>query len=251
VENQSVTTDNLPEHFKPATADQQFTFACHPGVPCFTECCRELDLALTPYDVLRLKRQLQLTSGPFLEQYVIIEWDEEQLFPTCYLTMVDDGRASCVFVNEQGCSVYADRPGSCRAYPVGRGAARGADDTPAESLMLLREPHCRGFAEACQQTVRAYLLDQGLEIYNRFNDALLPLLQHPNIQNRTFRPSRHQLDQYMLALYDLDQFRRQMADGRIALQRPLTPAQLKGITGDDEELLLLGVHWLLQEFFGE
>jgi len=246
-----VTTDNLPEHFQPVTADQQFTFACHSAVPCFTECCRELDLALTPYDVLRLKRQLQITSGPFLEQYVIIEWDEEQLFPTCYLTMVDDGRASCVFVNEQGCSVYTDRPGSCRAYPVGRGAARGADDTPAESLILLQESHCRGFTEGGLQTMRAYLLDQGLEVYNRFNDALLQLLQHPNIQSRTFRPSRQQLDQYMLALFDLDQFRRQMADGRIALQRPLTPAQLKGLAGDDEELLLLGVRWLLQEFFGE
>jgi Fe-S-cluster containining protein len=251
VENQSVTADNLPEHFQPVTADQQFTFACHPGVPCFTECCRELDLALTPYDVLRLKRQLQLTSGQFLEQYVIIEWDEEQLFPTCYLTMVDDGRASCVFVNEQGCSVYTDRPGSCRAYPVGRGAARGEGDTPAESLILLRESHCQGFAAGGQQTMQAYLLDQRLEVYNRFNDALLPLLQHPNIQSRTFRPSRLQLDQYTLALYDLDQFRRQMADGRIALQRPLTPAQLKGLTGDDEELLLLGVRWLLQEFFSE
>ena len=99
--------------------------------------------------------------------------------------------------------------------------------------------------------MRAYLLDQGLEVYNRFNDALLPLLQHPNIQSRTFRPSRQQLDQYILALYDLDQFRRQMADDRIALHRPLTPAQLKGLAGDDEELLLLGVRWLLQEFFGE
>lgn len=241
----------LPEHFQPANAEQQVTFACHPGVPCFTECCRELDLALTPYDVLRLKRQLQLTSGQFLEQYVIMEWDETQAFPTCYLTMVDDGRASCVFVNEQGCSVYADRPGSCRAYPVGRGAARDGNGAPVESLVLLREPHCLGFTEGCQQTVRAYLLDQGLEVYNRFNDALLPLVQHPNIQNRSFRPSRQQLDQYILALYDLDQFRRQIADGHLTLHRPLTPAQLKGLAGDDEELLLFGICWLLQEFFGE
>jgi hypothetical protein len=59
-----------------------------------------------------------------------------------------------------------------------------------------------------------------------------------------------QLDQYMLALYDLDQFRRQMVDGRIALNRPLTPAQLQGLAGDDEELLLLAVRWLMQEYFG-
>jgi uncharacterized protein len=244
-------TLKLPPNFQSVPAEQRLTFACHPAVSCFTDCCRELDLALTPYDVLRLKRQQQLTSGRFLEQYVIIEWDEQQLFPTCYLTMVDDGRASCVFVRKNGCAVYADRPGSCRAYPFGRGAAKCVDGTPAESLVLLQEPHCRGFAEVNQQTVREYLLDQGLEIYNRYNDALLPLLQHPNVKTRTFRPSRQQLDQYILALYDLDQFRREMTEGRIALQQPLTPAQLKGLTGDDEELLLLGLRWLMQEFFGE
>lgn len=241
----------VPLNFQSIPAAQRLTFACHPTVPCFTDCCRELDLALTPYDVLRLKRHLQITSGRFLEQYVIIEWDEQQLFPTCYLTMVDDGRASCVFVHTEGCAVYADRPGSCRAYPLGRGVAKSGGGTPAESLVLLREPHCHGFAEAGQQTAQEYLLDQGLDVYNRYNDALLPLLQHPNIQNRTFRPSRQQLDQYMLALYDLDQFRREMAEGRIALQQPLTPTQLKGLTGDDEQLLLLGLCWLMQEFFGE
>ena len=42
-----------------------------------------------------------------------------------------------------------------------------------------------------------------------------------------------------------------MTDNRITLQRPLTTQQLKGLAGDDEELLLLGISWLLQEFFGE
>jgi Fe-S-cluster containining protein len=246
-----VPPEHLPNNFQHSTADQQFNFSCHLGVPCFTECCRELDLALTPYDVLRLKRALHLSTGKFLEQYVIIEWDEEQLFPTCYLTMVDDGRASCVFVRTTGCSVYDDRPGSCRAYPVGRGASRNSDGIVAESLVLIREPHCRGFEQTANQTVNEYLHGQGLEQYSRYNDALLPLLQHPQIQQGQFRPTRQQLDQYMLALYDLDQFRREMSDGRIAMQRPLTPQQIKGLAGDDEELLLLGIRWLLQEFFGE
>lgn len=243
--------ENLPEQFEPIAANHRFAFACHPGVPCFTECCRELDLALTPYDVLRLKNHLGLSSGLFLDHYVLVEWDEQLVFPNCYLTMVDDGRASCVFVREAGCAVYDDRPGSCRAYPLGRGAARSGDGKTLASLVLLREPHCQGYAAAIEQTAEAYLLSQGLADYNRYNDALLPLVQHPRIQNRSFRPTRHQLDQYMLALYDLDQFRREMAAGRIALQQPLTPSELQGLAGDDAALLLLGVRWLLQEFFGE
>lgn len=243
-------SDTLPKHFHRLLPEEKFCFACHPGVPCFTECCRELDLALTPYDVLRLKNRLKLHSGRFLEQYVIIEWDEQHPFPVCYLTMVDDGKASCVFVDQNGCSVYADRPGSCRAYPVGRGTIRTGDGTVEETFVLLREEHCKGFSEAQEQVASTYFDDQELAEYNRFNDALLPLYQHPRIQ-QGYRPTREQLDQYILALYNLDMFRQEMADGRIAMRRPLKPRELQGLAGDDEQLLLLGIAWLMQEFFNE
>lgn len=246
-----MNVDGLPAHCHNVPAEQAFTFSCHPGVPCFTECCRELDLSLSPYDVLRLKKCLGLTSEQFLERYVLVEWQEDQILPVCYLTMVDDGRASCVFVGPQGCTVYADRPGSCRAYPLGRGVARKHDGTSTESLVLLQEPHCQGFAEPCRQTAGTYLFEQGLERYNQFNDALLPLYQHRHLRNKTFRPTRRQFNQFMLALYDLDQFRKEMASGNIALHRPLNSRQLCGLTGDDEELLLLGIEWLRQEWFDE
>jgi len=239
----------LPDNFHPIGADERLVFSCHPGVPCFTECCRELDLALNPYDVLRLRQALRLGSAEFLDRYVIMEWEEPQPFPTCYLTMVDDGRASCVFVGETGCSVYDNRPGSCRAYPVGRGASRGPDRTCTESLVLIREAHCQGFGGPKSQTAGGYLVDQGLAPYNQANDALLPLLQHPRLQDQTFRPSGLQRNQYILALYDLDRFRREIIEGRITLRQPLTPAQLTGLTGDDEQLLALGIRWLLEEFF--
>jgi len=239
-----------PEQFAGITQDDPFRFACHPGVECFTECCRQLDLALTPYDVLRLKNRLRMPSGTFLEQYVIIEWDERLCFPQCYLTMVDDGRASCVFVSPEGCRVYADRPGACRAYPVGRGAARKSTGQIEEMLVLVREPHCQGFAERTEQTPGRYFTEQGLAEYSLFNDMITPVTQHPDIL-KGYRPSRAQLDQYLLALYNLDTFRQELGDGRISMQRPLRPEELQGLTGDDEKLLLLGIRWLQQEFFGE
>ncbi|PID71957.1 MAG: zinc/iron-chelating domain-containing protein [Desulfobulbus propionicus] len=241
---------SLPPGFNPLEPGQQFCFACHPDVPCFTECCRELDLALTPYDVLRLKNHLDIHSGRFLEQYVIIEWDESMLFPVCYLTMVDDGKASCIFVSKQGCTVYENRPGSCRAYPIGRGAAQNSDGTISEAFVLITEPHCQGFKEQQIKDAVSYSDDQGLKPYNSFNDALLTLQQHEKIK-AGFRPTREQLDQYILALYNLDSFRQELADDRISMNRPLTPFELQALTGDDEQLLLLGIAWLKQEFFGE
>ncbi|MFH0789406.1 MAG: YkgJ family cysteine cluster protein, partial [Pseudomonadota bacterium] len=46
-----------------------FSFACHPGVSCFTECCRDLNCVLTPYDLLRLKKSLGMTSSDLLDQF--------------------------------------------------------------------------------------------------------------------------------------------------------------------------------------
>lgn len=239
----------LPDNFHPIGSKEKFCFSCHPGVPCFTECCRELDLALSPYDVLRLKNHLKMDSGSFLERYVIITWDEGDVFPTCYLTMVDDGRGSCIFVEQTGCKVYPDRPGSCRAYPVGRGMHRRANGGLEEQFILVREPHCQGFEEDSRQTPLEYITDQELEVYNRSNDSLLPLLQHQRIREG-FRPDRTQLDQFILALYNLDMFRQEVAGGRIGMNRPLTATELQGLAGNDEELLQLAICWLLQEFFG-
>ena len=243
-------TAALPETFQPIDRQTGFRFACHPGVACFTDCCRQLDLALTPYDVLRLKSRLGVTSGDFFERYVIIEWDQRLIFPQCYLTMVDDGRASCVFVGQGGCTVYPDRPGACRAYPVGRGAAAGVAGNVREHLVLVREPHCQGFAEKPEQNPAGYFADQGLDTYTPFNDAVLAVTQHERIMNG-FRPSRAQLDQYLLALYNLDACRQEWADGRFSLRRPLSAAELQGVAGDDEQLLRLSICWLRQELFGE
>ena len=239
----------LPDHCRPLAADELFRFSCHPGVPCFTECCRQLDLALTPCDVLRLKKRLSMDSGSFLEQHVIVAWEEGMTFPACFLTMVDDGRASCVFVTAQGCSVYEDRPAACRAYPAGRGVMRRGSSLE-ECFVLLREPHCKGFAEEQAQTAPEYFTAQGLDEYNHGNDQLLRLHQHPRIQ-AGFRLTQAQLDQYIMALYNVDLFRQEMADGRIKMQRPLTALELRALAGDDEELLLLGQRWLLQEYFSE
>lgn len=235
---------------QPISLNERLRFSCHPGVSCFTECCRELDLVLTPYDVLRLKRHLGISAEAFLDRYVIVAWEEGQTFPLCYLSMVDDGRASCVFVGTSGCTVYADRPGSCRAYPLGRGASLVEAGLVKESLLLLRESHCLGFAENEEQSAAAYLEQQGLAEYNRYNDALLPLLQHPLVRSGQFQPNRLQLDQYMLALYNLDQFRLELSNGNISLHQALGALDLQGLAGDDEALLLLAIRWLMQEFFG-
>lgn len=246
----NMTDLHLPEHCSALGDNKKFCFSCHPDVPCFNECCHQLDLILTPYDVLRLKTRLKRHSGIFLEQFVIIEWEEGMLFPACYLTMVDDGKASCVFVKDYGCRIYEDRPAACRAYPVGRGVSSQEDGSITEQLVLLREPHCRGFETDKKFSSVEYFKDQGLEEYNRYNDKMLQLLHHPKIQ-AGFRPTKEQADQYIMALYNLDTFRQELTNGYIQMNTPLSVMEQLAMQNDDKVLLLIATRWLIQEYFGE
>ena len=210
---------------------EMFSFLCHNRVSCFTHCCRELELALTPYDVLRLRLATGLSSPELHERYIIEELTPEDIFPRFYLTMVDDGKASCVFVHEEGCRIYQHRPGACRTYPLGRGTVRN-NDLISEQFIVLQEAHCRGFQEKTVQTVQSYMESQELEPFNRFNDRLTAITQHPDIRGG-MQLTEEQIRLYRLALYDLDSFRQQLADKLIE-----SPIDIPAAVHEDDEVLL-------------
>ncbi|MCB2181809.1 MAG: YkgJ family cysteine cluster protein [Desulfobulbaceae bacterium] len=222
---------HFPPHVRKLQEDEKFTFSCHPGVTCFTECCRELELALTPYDVLRLRTALGISSQEFLDAYAIVECEKEDVFPNVYLGMVDDGRASCPFVSPKGCLVYAGRPAPCRTYPLGRGAWQDQQGDNHTFYVLLTESHCDGFSENTEQTIKLWIEDQRLGPYFEANDLLVPLLQHEKIK-QGFRPNAMQQDLYISTLYNLENFKKN--DGKQS----------------DIEVLRSAVNFLITEFFG-
>lgn len=218
--------------------DASFQFHCHPGISCFMECCRELELALSPYDVIRLKQTLGLSSDEFLERYAIIEFGSDDLYPKVYLAMIDDGRASCPFVDVGGCRVYPDRPGACRTYPVGRGSSLDKNGANQERFIIVKEDHCLGFAEAHDQTVSQWQNDQQINDYNRFNDLLLPLL--PRDQNQAFRRlSSDEAALYVDTLYNLEGFKASFAPH---------PTDAASLPDDDCTILRLAIDWLQQQW---
>jgi len=237
----------LPPHVARLDRQDTFTFSCHREVKCFTDCCRMLELALTPYDVLRLRMATGLTSGQLLESHIITEQDPGEPFPRFYLTMVDDGRASCVFVTKLGCSVYEHRPGACRAYPLGRAVVRRQENgTMEEHFVLMREDHCLGFQEPISQNAVQYSTDQELQTYNRFNDAVAAILQHDSIRKGLI-PSAKQIDLFVLARYNIDSFR-ELAQNDQLDAVALTPAEKNHLL-QDEALLLFAVDWLGRQLF--
>ena len=49
--------------------NDSFTFKCGSERRCFNECCRDLNQFLTPYDILRLRAHLGVTTGEFLSRH--------------------------------------------------------------------------------------------------------------------------------------------------------------------------------------
>lgn len=240
----------LPDNVRQLAPDETFDFVCYPDLDCFTDCCRDLDLALTPYDVLRLKNGLNLKSSEFLDRYVIMELGDQDTFPHFYLTMIDDGRASCPFVTPAGCTVYKDRPGACRTYPLGRAVSLNPDKNRTEFHVLLTEPHCLGhnIAQAHSFTAASWTDDQELAEYNEFNDLLLSILQHDQVK-RGKKLTARQRDLFIMALYDLDVFRGYLLNQNC--KSSCLPEKLKDTVSSDSDLLRFAIGWLKQEVFGE
>ena len=241
---------HLPDNVSRLCGRERFSFGCHPKVPCFTECCRELELALTPYDVLRLRQELQMTSALFIERFVVVEQDEDDVWPRLYLGMVDDGRASCPFISESGCRVYSNRPGACRAYPVGRGGLLDANGNVREIHVLVREEHCKGFAESQDHTAAEWFVNQGLIEYNAINDEVLSLLQHEQVR-AGLSLTQEQRAAFFVALYKLDEFRTKVSSAAFQNKYLQDKEESGSVLADDLNLLRFGVRWLKEILFTE
>jgi Fe-S-cluster containining protein len=193
-----------------------FAFECRPGVPCFNACCRDLSQVLTPYDVLRLARGLGLRTGEFLRRYTVRRTGPGSGLPVLSLAPGDPVQLTCPFLSQDGCTVYAHRPSSCRTYPLVRMVRRHRETGRlAEEYWVLREPHCRGFEADRTWTPAEWTAGQGLEAYHRENDLLLDLIAS---KNRTHpRPLPPTLQEIAaVCLYDVDRLREEPDPGGAA-----------------------------------
>lgn len=230
---------------------ETFSFACHPGVTCFTECCRDLKLVLTPYDLLRLKKALGLVSSDLLDRFVVIKPGEINGFPGVFLKMKEGQGRPCPFVSPEGCLIYEDRPGACRIYPIGRGSSKTKGQEEAKEFhFLVKEDHCRGFEEAQEWSIKGWSQDQGLEPYTFFNDDWTEIIQHQgSLGPEALIPQKLQM--FFMASYNLDQFRQFVLKSTF-LQRFVIPEErIQELESDNEELLRLAFQWLKLVLFGE
>ncbi len=239
----------LPQTFDESKVIQ---FQCRKGIACWNACCSNIDISLTPYDILRLKRRFDISSGAFLQQYTLPYEMEQSSIAGVKLRPIANGTA-CQFMTPEGCSVYEDRPTACRYYPVALLSLRRQDEsTDRASYALVEEPHCLGHQEPRRISVADYRQEQGLQEYDELARGWRQLILKKKSSGPSIgKPSKRSLELFFMVCYDLDRFSQFVASDGFSDIYDLPAQELKDILCDDVALMQFGFRFLRQVLFGE
>jgi uncharacterized protein len=232
--------------------EDTFSFRCHQNLPCFNTCCADVNIFLSPYDIIRLKKRLGLTSTELLHRYTIKPFTKDQALPVVLLKLDESKeKKPCFFVTPQGCSVYEDRPWPCRMYPIGAASAKTENDPNApEFYFLMKEEPCDGLKEGQSWTIRKWMENQGVGPYDEMGEHFKTIQLHPHFRSGgSLNPQ--QMDMYYMACYDLDRFRTFVLESSFLQKYDVEPNLLEKIKTDDTELLKFAFLFLRTAFFSE
>ena len=232
-------------------AGASFCFDCNPSLDCFTRCCSDVNIVLTPVDVLRLSRATGLATSEFLDRHTLTPITKELHVPVAMLRMDSTDAKRCPFVGEKGCTVYDARPWACRMYPVATALPPARSGVAPElAYFLLEDDFCHGRTGSKTFTVESWQKDQGVTDREELEKAFRDVVGHPwFIGGRQLDPRRIEL--FHMAAYDVDTFREFVFKTTFLKRFDLEPGLVEKIGQDDEALLLFGLRWLRFALFGE
>ncbi len=240
------------------TETDTFNFRCHKDVPCWNMCCRNIDLTLTPYDILRLSKRLDLRPAEFLLQYTVPALHDKSDLPVAKMkTTGEDGKGPCPFNQPEGCTVYEDRPAACRYYPLGMVSVKMKDmEGKDDFYFLVKEEHCQGHKESKTQTVGEFRGEQGAFPFERVNrgwiDILMKMASWKVLGGPMGKePSAQTKKMFFMATTDVDSFRRFVFESKFLQTYHVDDTAQEIIKDDDEALLALAFDWLKNVLFNE
>ena len=235
------------------TLDSEIKFRCHPGVSCFTDCCGGIKIVLTPYDILQIRKRLNMSAAEFLHTYTEPTYLEKTDFPGVVMKLTDEQRCPFIKSKKEGCMIYSDRPSACRYYPVGmanfhEGAQEGQDSE--EFYFVVKEPHCRGFEEDKTWTIREWRADQGVDLRDKMNKGWMEIVMRRKSFGYQATLSEQAKRMFFMASTDLDQFRSFIFDSSFLNTYDVDQETLDRIREDDVELMLFSYKLLASMLFG-
>jgi len=229
-----------------------FQFQCRKGISCWNACCSNIDISLTPYDILRLKKRLGMSSGDFLNAYTLpYEMDKDSIAGVKFKPV--EGGTACQFMTPEGCSVYEDRPTACRYYPIALLSMRKQDEyTDSAAYAMVKEAHCKGHDEPRPISIEDYRKEQGVDVYDELGRGWRQLVLKKKSSGPTVgTPSKRSLQLFFMACYDQDRFREFISSDAFHDVYELTAEEKLTISNDDIELMQFAFRFLRQVMFNE
>ena len=233
------------------TRKDHITFRCYPGIGCFTKCCSGIRINLTPYDIYRLKNRLGMSYHDFLTEYTVPRSIDGTPLPVAVLKMKEDDIKSCPFVTADGCSIYSDRPVTCRYYPIGMAIMKKHDRKTGEDFFIkIKEDHCLGHKEEKDWTIDEWRADQESDLYDEINsDWMEVVLKAKTLGMVEF--GQKSLDLFFMVSANLDMFRDFLFNSNFLTAYNVEPEVVEKIKEDELELLRFSLKWLRFVMFGE
>lgn len=225
--------------------NDSFSFNCYNELECFNKCCRDINLFLTPYDILRIKRRLGITSGEFLKTYTLPLFPEEIGHPVILMKMMPDETKNCPFVSSEGCLIYDDRPWSCRSFPL-----EPVSGHPPEKFQLVKRDFCLGFGKGKSHSIKKWRDTQNTAFYEEVNEEWKKITHHENFSSRNLLEGDPR-DMFFLGSYNIDEFRDLVFKGDFLKYFNIDRKTIKTIKANETELLKFAFKWLSHVLFGE
>lgn len=148
-------------------ADDTFRFSCKQCGKC---CINRDDIILTPFDLFRASKKLNMAPHEFIKEYC-----ESYIGDSSRMVVVRlKPRGSikrCPLLKDRKCMVHDSKPGVCAMYPIGRGFMIKAGKYTPESInfenviYFFNGAHC-GNDET--HTVREWFASFGIPIEDEF-----------------------------------------------------------------------------------
>jgi len=219
-----------------------FQFSCNENMDCFTRCCRDVTIFLTPYDVIRMKKALHMSSEDFLERYTATLLGDTGL-PVVVLKMMEDDEKRCPFVRSSGCMIYADRPWSCRIYPLQPESTPLTEKAGKAYYSVMDVPFCLGLDADRFLSLKEYIEEQGIPVYMEMEALFKKITTNDRLIKEKITNKKIQ-EMYFMACYDLDRFRRFLLESTFLNRFDVKQQQVEKIESDDVALYRFAIQWL-------
>ena len=244
-------------NLKPIPPEGIFSFSCHPGVSCFNRCCHEIDVILTPFDILRMKTELKIRSDEFLTKFTDFQNLKDTGIPMVKLRMRENSNGACIFLGgKTGFSIYHNRPLVCRSYPLGvasldpRQADTLIEGQSTEARFMIQEDMCKGHLEPKTWTLKEWMKDQGTLDLEKENKPWLEIVAKLKAM-KIGEKQQQEISLFIMASYDLDTFWQFVFESTFLERFEVDKNTVESMRSDQESLLKFGMQWLQYALFKE